>query len=211
MVISTHLPPPVERRRLGIGHPHIVLHLGHVFGGRSLLRERPRQHELGLEHLSGSADKAVECRPHPPDDRMPDLPLDVVDDLPGIALEPVAVEGLGHDPELDDEVAREVFGLDLAPLLAPEAKEGGFILSHDDADVRAADEVAALGRFDERSHSTLPAISSAARWIAPLRSDARSTRIASASERSSPPGVFWAASSRITVRYAASPSTTWFR
>ena len=30
-------------------HPHIVLQLRHVLLGRCFLRERPRQHELGLE------------------------------------------------------------------------------------------------------------------------------------------------------------------
>src|SRR6516162_6182097 len=139
---------------------------------------------------------------------MPDLPLDVLDEPSGIALEPVPIEVLGHDPELDDEVAGEVREPDLAALLAPEAKEGGFVISHDDAGVGAADEVTAVGRLEERSHSTVPAISSAACWIAPLRSDARSARIASASQRSSLPGVFCAVSSRITVRSAASPRNT---
>jgi hypothetical protein len=32
----------------GVRHPHVVLELGHVLLGRELLRERPRQHELGL-------------------------------------------------------------------------------------------------------------------------------------------------------------------
>src|SRR6516162_8073785 len=136
---------------------------------------------------------------------MPDLPLDVLDEPSGIALEPVPIEVLGHDPELDDEVAGEVREPDLAALLAPGVKEGGFVIPHDDAGVGAADEVTAVGRLEERSHSTLPAISSAACWNAPLRSDTRSVRIPSASQRSSLPGEFCAVSSRITAKYVANP------
>jgi hypothetical protein len=33
-------------------------------------------------------------------------PLDIVDHLRGISLVPLPVEVLGHDPKLDDEVAR---------------------------------------------------------------------------------------------------------
>jgi hypothetical protein len=50
------------------------------------------------------------------------------------------IEGLGDDPELDDEVAGEVLRLGLAAFLAPEAQECGFIVAHDDPGVRAADE-----------------------------------------------------------------------
>ena len=71
-------------------------------------------------------------------------PLDLAEGLAGVAFEPVAIEGLGHDPELDDEVAGQVLGLDLAALLAPKADEGGLIIAHDDPGVRAADEVAAI-------------------------------------------------------------------
>ena len=39
-----------QRRRSGVGHPHVVLQLGHMLFRRRLFRERPRQHELGLEH-----------------------------------------------------------------------------------------------------------------------------------------------------------------
>ena len=31
-----------------------------------------------------------------------------------------SIEGLGHDPQLDDKVAGEVLGLDLAALLPPQ-------------------------------------------------------------------------------------------
>jgi hypothetical protein len=45
--------------------------------------------------------------------------LHVGDDLPGIGLVPAPVQLLGYDPELDDEVAREVLRLSLATLLPP--------------------------------------------------------------------------------------------
>jgi hypothetical protein len=66
--------------------------------------------------------------------------LDAFDGLPGIAFEPMPVEGFSHQPELDDEVAGQVLRLGLPPFLAPQADEGGFIGAHDDAGVRAADE-----------------------------------------------------------------------
>ena len=114
-----------------------------LFGSR-FFRERPRQHELGLEHGSGALDDAVQCRRHPAEHRMPDPALDVFDCLAGIALVPVPIEGLGHEAELDDQVARQVLRLGLAAFLAPEAEEGGFVAAHDDAGVGAADKGAAI-------------------------------------------------------------------
>jgi hypothetical protein len=48
-----------------------------------------------------------------------DPALDVTDDPPGIALVPGPIERLGGDPQLDDEIARQIFRLGLAPLLLP--------------------------------------------------------------------------------------------
>ena len=147
MVISTHLPPPVMIDSTAVldgSDPHVVLQLGHVLFGRRFLRERPGQHELGLEHRAGALDHAVEGRRHPALDRVKHLPLHLGDDLAGIALVPVPVEVLGHGAELDDQVAREVLRLDLAALLPPEPEQGGFVVAHDDPGVRAADEGAAI-------------------------------------------------------------------
>ena len=49
-----------ERRGPCVGHPHVVLQLGHVLFGRRIFGERPGQHELGLEHGVGVLDHAVE-------------------------------------------------------------------------------------------------------------------------------------------------------
>ena len=76
---------------------------------------------------------------------MPDLPLDVRDDLPGIGLIPAPVQVLGGEAELDDEVAGEVLRLDLAALFPPQPEQGGLIVAHDDPGVRAADKVTAFG------------------------------------------------------------------
>ena len=89
-------------------------------------------------------DHAVQRRRHPALDRVKHLPLHLGDDLAGIALVPVPVEVLGHGAELDDQVVRQVLGLDLAALFPPEPEQGGFIVSHDDPGVRAADEGAAV-------------------------------------------------------------------
>ena len=129
-----------EHRQLGIGDPHVVLQLRHVFFGRPLFGERPRQHEFGLEHRPGGFDHAVEGGGHPAHDRMLHPALDLGEDLAGVAFVPVPVEGLGHDPELDDEVAGEVLRLDLAALFPPQAEQGGLVIAHDDPGVRAADE-----------------------------------------------------------------------
>ena len=39
-----------QHRGAGIRHPHVVLQLRHVLFGSGLLRERPGQHEFGLEY-----------------------------------------------------------------------------------------------------------------------------------------------------------------
>jgi hypothetical protein len=102
-------------------HPHIVLQLGHVFLGGSFLRERPRQHELGLEDGPGRFDPAVEGRRHPAQRRVAHLLLDVGDYLSVFGLIPASVQLLGCEPELDNKVARQVLRFNLAALFAPEA------------------------------------------------------------------------------------------
>jgi hypothetical protein len=73
-------------------------------------------------------------------------PLDLNDDLARISLVPVPVEVLGDVAELHDQVAREIFGLDFPPFLPPEPEQGGFVATHDDSSVRAANEGAAVHR-----------------------------------------------------------------
>jgi hypothetical protein len=58
-----------------------------------------------------------------------------------IGLVPAPVKVLGHHPELDHQIRREVLWLNLSALLAPEAKEGLFVIAHDDPGVRASDEI----------------------------------------------------------------------
>jgi hypothetical protein len=55
---------------------------------------------------------------------VPQPVLDAFDDLTGVALVPMPVEGLGHEAKLDDEVAGQVLRLGLAPFLLPQAEEG---------------------------------------------------------------------------------------
>jgi hypothetical protein len=57
-----------------------------------------------------------------------------------IGLIPTSIEVLGYDSELDDEIAGQIFRLDLAALFAPEPEQGLLIIAHDDSSVRAADE-----------------------------------------------------------------------
>src|SRR5260221_2169035 len=70
--------------------------------------------------------------------------LNVPERVSGISLVPMPIKGLGHDPELDDEIAGEVLGLDFAALLPPEAEQRIFIIAHDDAGIRPADESATI-------------------------------------------------------------------
>ena len=165
MVISTHLPPPVITERiadLSRYHAHVVLQLRHILLDSRLFRERPGQHELGLEHRPASIDEPIKGRPHPAVHRMPNPALDVFDGLARISLEPFAIEVLGHAAELDDEVAREVLRLDLSPLFVPKVDERRFIAAHDDPSIRTADEGAAVKtarlsrNFNSLSHQTPP-------------------------------------------------------
>jgi hypothetical protein len=68
-----------EHRTLQVGDPHIMLELRHVLLGRGLFRERPRQHEFGLEYRSATLDDAVEGSSHPRNGRMLHVSLDVGD------------------------------------------------------------------------------------------------------------------------------------
>jgi hypothetical protein len=54
------------------------------------------------------------------------------------------LRGSVTNPELDDEIAGEVLGLDLAALFPPEANEGGLVIAHDDASIGTANEIPAV-------------------------------------------------------------------
>ena len=68
--------------------------------------------------------------------RLPDLFLDIGNDLTGIGRVPAPVQVFGRDAQLNDEIAREVLGLDLTALLLPEPEESALIIAHDDPGVR---------------------------------------------------------------------------
>jgi hypothetical protein len=69
--------------------------------------------------------------------------LNIGKNLTGIGLIPASVQVLSRNAKLDDQIARQVLGRDLAALLPPQAEKGGFIVAHDDAGIRAADEITA--------------------------------------------------------------------
>jgi hypothetical protein len=64
--------------------------------------------------------------------------LDRAQPMAGVALEPVPVELLGDEAQLDDQLTRKVRRLDFAALFAPEAEQGGFVATHNDPGVGAA-------------------------------------------------------------------------
>jgi hypothetical protein len=105
------------------------------------------KHELGLVDRPGPRHDAIEGGRHKPDDRVLDPALDVRDGVAGIAFVPLPIEVLGHQAELDDEVARQVLGPDLAAFLLPQADQGLLVLPHDDAGVGAPDEIASILEF----------------------------------------------------------------
>src|SRR6516162_209227 len=117
-----------------------------LFRGR-LLRERPGQHEFGLENGPAARHNPIKGCPHPPEHWMHEPMLNAFNGLPGIPLVPMPIEDLSRYAELDDEVAGEVLRLDLAAFLAPEADQGGFFVAHDDPGIRAAEEAAPIGRI----------------------------------------------------------------
>jgi len=57
---------------------------------------------------------------------------------------PVPVQVLGRQAELNDEIAGEILGLDLAALFPPKPEEGGFVVAHDDPGIGAANVIAAV-------------------------------------------------------------------
>ncbi len=58
---------------------------------------------------------------------MLDPPLHLRNDVPAIALEPLPIEGLGHEAKLDEEVVGEVLRLGLAAFLAPQPQQGSLV------------------------------------------------------------------------------------
>ena len=70
--------------------------------------------------------------------------LPLADPVAGMALVPGAIELLGREPELDDELAGQVGRLGLAPLFLPQPDQGVLVAAHDDAGVGAADEMLAV-------------------------------------------------------------------
>ena len=87
---------------------------------------------------------AVQGSRHPPLDGVENPPLHIGDELAGVSLKPAPVQLLGRIAELDDQVAGQVLGLDLAAFFPPEAVQGGFVVAHNDPGIGAADESAAF-------------------------------------------------------------------
>ena len=76
---------------------------------------------------------------------MLDPPLDVRDRLTGIELVPAPIEVLGREAKLDDQIAGQVLGLDLAALFPPQPDQCRLVRAHDDPGIGAADKAATIG------------------------------------------------------------------
>ena len=114
-----------EHRGRGVRHPHVVLKLRQCIFAAAASSEN--------DHGSMNLDSKTAPVPSTIPSSVAAINRTtgwftrrwtVLDRLPGISLVPVPIEVLGHDPELDDEVAREVVWLDLTALLPPEAERG---------------------------------------------------------------------------------------
>src|SRR5215471_17860466 len=121
--------------RPGGGDPHVVLDLGHVLLGRRLLRERPGQHEFGLEYCFGALHDAVERCCHPGDCRMLHPALDACDTLTSVALVPDSIELFGCSSELDNEVTGQVLRVGFTAFFAPEVHKSCLVTAHDNPGV----------------------------------------------------------------------------
>jgi hypothetical protein len=75
---------------------------------RSVLGERPGEHELGLKHGVDVFDHSVQRRGQISMDRVLDPALNVGDDAPGVFLVPSPVQRFSGDAELDDEIVAEM-------------------------------------------------------------------------------------------------------
>ena len=121
-----------ERRRPGVGHPHVVLQLGHVLLGRRLFGERPGQHELGFEYGVEIVHEPVQGRRQIPMHRVLNPALDVSDHAPSAPLVPGSVERLCGDAELDDEIVAQILWFGLAALFLPEPDQRRLVRAHND-------------------------------------------------------------------------------
>jgi len=97
---------------------------GMYFSAAASSENEPGQHELGLEHGPATLNHSIKSGRHPAQDWMLHVPLNVRDHRTGVALVPEPVQVLRNEPELDDEVGRQVLGFRFAPFLAPEAEQG---------------------------------------------------------------------------------------
>jgi hypothetical protein len=116
-----------------VSDPHVVLQLCHVFFRCSFLGKIPGQHELGFEYGLQVFDNAVEGCCHPSNAGMPHEPLHVANGFAGIALVPGAIKFFGCLSELHEQILRQIYGCDLAALLAPEPEQIRLIAAHDDS------------------------------------------------------------------------------
>jgi hypothetical protein len=74
------------------------------------------------------------------------LLLHVRNGVASVALEPVPVQVLGGQAELNHQIVTELFGFELAPFLKPQSGKTGFIITHDHPCVRTANKSSPISR-----------------------------------------------------------------
>src|SRR5215469_5351293 len=124
-----------------------------LFGG-GFLGEIPRQRELGLEHSSDRLNPAIKSCGHPTVNAVKNMALDIGNGLAGVLLVPLPVQWLRHGAELDKEVARQVFRLDLPALFLPKPNQRRLVVAHDDPGIRAANKTNSFSASTSNHHCT---------------------------------------------------------
>jgi hypothetical protein len=81
-----------------------LLELRHVFLHGRFFRERPGQHEFGLEYGLCTLNPSIQRSRHPAQHGVADVALDILEDLPGPGLVPSPIEVLRYCAKLDQEI-----------------------------------------------------------------------------------------------------------
>src|SRR5205823_1476092 len=101
-------------------------------------------HEFRFKYRSGFLDQAIQSGSHPDHRGVEFAGLALTDPEAGHALEPEAIEALGDEPKLNDQVAGQVRRPGVAPLFPPSLDQRRLVAAHDDPGVRSPNEVTAI-------------------------------------------------------------------
>ena len=108
IAISTHLPPPVMMESTEVFEPTTIMlccSCAICFSAAACSENDQGSMNFDFEHRPGLLDQAVQGRGHPDHRRMELAGLPLADPMAGMALVPGAIELLGGEPELNNQLA----------------------------------------------------------------------------------------------------------